>query len=347
MPTRVLKHKVVRRSVFGAGTVALLAVLGVTSIVAWLDWRFRPPSANVDVATLRREVTALRAEHERLRQTLASAKRRDDLLDEQPAGDVSVALPNEFVAGVVIDIVTGWFDKVDVHLRDIRLRKSGTVRARMGLLGRRTVGDYSLGLHLHDVQGRLAPEPPVLTFGGDAVGVALPVQLVGGTGRGTMALTWDSRGLAGPVCGDLAANHVIEGTVVPQHYMARGRLRLSANGGGITVTPEFPGLAMRLRVQPSRRSVQALEDLLRSKGPLCDVATAQGNVERRVLDLVGRGFLVRIPQHFFRAVRLPISVFDDLSLLEQQVRITVRPNSARSTPKAVWLSAKVLVQPLD
>jgi hypothetical protein len=343
----VLKHKVVRRSVFGAGTVALLAVVGVASIVAWLDWRFRPPSSNVDVATLRREVAALRVEHEQLRQSLTNAKRRDDLLDEQPAGDVSVALPNEFVAGVVIDIVTGWFDKVDVHLRDIRLRKSGTVRARMGLLGRRTVGDYSLGLHLHDVQGRLAPEPPVLTFGGDAIGVALPVQLVGGIGRGTMALTWDSRGLAGPVCGDLVANHVIEGTVIPQRYMARGRLRLSANGGGITATPEFPGLAMRLRVQPSRRAVQALEDLLRSKGPLCDVATSQGNVERRVLDLVGRGFLVRIPQHFFRAVRLPISVYDDLSLLEQQVRITVRPNTARITPQAVWLSAKVLVQPLD
>lgn len=347
MPTRVLKHKVVQRSVFGVGTVGLLALLGVVGIVGWLDWRFRPPSADVDVVALRQEVGTLRAEHERLRQTLARAQRRDDLFDQQPEGDVGVALPTAFVAGVVIDIATGWFDKVDVHLRDIRLRKSGSVRARMGLLGRRTVGDYTLDLHLRDVQGRLEPEPPVLTFGGDAIGVALPVQLVGGTGRGTMALTWDSRGLAGPVCGDLVANHVIEGTVVPQRYMARGRLRLSTSGGGITVLPEFPGLALRLRVQPSRRSVQALEDMLQSKGPLCDIATSQGNVERRILELVGRGFLVRVPQHFFRTVRLPISVYDELSLLQQQVRITVRPNAARITPEAVWLSARVQVQPLD
>jgi hypothetical protein len=214
----------------------------------------------------------------------------------------------------------------------------------MRFLGTRTVGDYTLRLHLADVQGRLEPEAPELAFGGNSIGVILPVRLTGGDGRGTLTLDWNSRGLAGPICGDLAATHAIGGTVVPQRYVARGRLRLVAEAGHVSAIPEFPGLAMRLRVRPSAKSVQAMEALLASKGPLCDIATSKGNVEQRMLDLLGRGFLVRIPQHFFRAVRLPIALEEELAFRDQRVGISVVPHTARITSRAVWLSANVNVQ---
>lgn len=343
MPRRVLRNKVVRRSVLGVGGIVFLTLLGVGGIVAWLNWRFRPPTASVDTTALRREVLALRAEHDSLRTTLLEAQGKSDLLDRRPSGDVVVALPTPFVAGVVTDVVTGWFDEVDLHLRNIRVQKTGTVRTRLGFLGRRTVGDYTVKLHLLDVQGRLKPEIPVLTFGGDSVGVAMPVRLVGGAGHGRLALDWDARGLAKPICGDLAAEHAIEGTVLPQRYMARGRLHLTASAGGIMADPEFPGLSMRLLVRPSAASVQAMEALLESKGPLCDLATSKGNVERKIMELVGRGFLVKIPQKFFRPVRLPISLQEEISMLDKKVAITATPDTLIITPQAVWLSANVAV----
>jgi hypothetical protein len=344
MPPRVLQHKVVRRSVFGAGTIALIMLLGVVCTVAWLDWRYRPPAAKENAAALREEVMRLRQEHDALRTALIDTQGRDALLEQAPQGDVVVALPTAFVSSVLHDVVTGWFREVDVHLTNIQLQKAGTVRARMRFLGTRTVGDYTLRLHLADVQGRLEPESPELAFGGNSIGVILPVRLTGGDGRGTLTVDWNSRGLAGPICGDLAATHAIGGTVVPQRYVARGRLRLVAEAGHVSAIPEFPGLAMRLRVRPSAKSVQAMEALLASKGPLCDIATSKGNVEQRMLDLLGRGFLVRIPQHFFRAVRLPIALDEELAFRDQRVGITVVPHTARITSRAVWLSANVNVQ---
>jgi hypothetical protein len=343
MSRRILQHRVVRRSVVGVAAVAGLVLLGIGAFAAWLDWRFQAPAAAADVAQLRRELVTLRADHAALGRTLIDAQGRSDLLGDQPSGDVVIALPTAFVAGVVTDVVTGWFNEVDVHLRDIRLQKAGTVRARVGLLGRRTLGDYMVRLHLADVRGRLEPEIPVLTFGGDSIAVTLPVRLTGGEGRGRISFDWDARGLARPVCGDLAAEHAIEGTVVPQRYLARGRLHLAASAGGIIADPEFPGLSLRLRVRPSAASVQSLETLLASKGPLCDLATSAGNVEGRIMELVGRGFVVKIPQQFFRPVRLPISLEQELSLLDRSVGITVTPAAVRVTPQAVWLSANVAV----
>lgn len=344
MARQLLKHKAVRRSAIGLGGVAFLVLLGLGLIVGWLNWRYRPPTAAVDTARLREEVAALRLLHDTLRTTLVDAQNESDLLDRRPSGDIVIALPTPFVSGVVTDVVTGWFDEVDIHLRNIRLQKSGTVRTRLGFLGRRTVGDYTVRLHLLDVQGRLKPEAPVLTFGGDSIGVEMPVRLVGGIGHGRLALDWDSRGLARPICGDLEAEHAIDGTVMPQRYMARGRLHLSASEGGILADPMFPGLAMRLLVRPSAASVRAMEELLQSKGPLCDIATAKGNVEAKIMELVGRGFLVRIPQKFFRAVRLPISVQEELPMLDRQIAITATPDTLIITKQAVWLSANISVR---
>lgn len=141
MSRRILQHRVVRRSAVGVAAVAGLLLLGIGAFAAWLDWRFQAPAAAADVAQLRRELVTLRADHAALGRTLIDAQGRSDLLGDQPSGDVVIALPTAFVAGVVTDVVTGWFDEVDVHLRDIRLQKAGTVRARVGLLGRRTLGD--------------------------------------------------------------------------------------------------------------------------------------------------------------------------------------------------------------
>ena len=344
MPKRVLTKRGVRRSIFGLGSAALLAGLAVAATIGWLNWRYQPPTAAMNVAEMRAEVDSLREQRDSLQTRLVDAQNQSDLLDRRPSGDVLIALPTAFVSSIMTDVITGWFHEVDLRLRNLHVGKDGTVKARLGVLGRRTVGDYALRIHIVEVTGRLEPDPPQLTFGGDSIGIVLPVRLVGGEGHGELTFDWDSRGLARAVCGDLTAERPIAGTVMPQRYIARGRLQLSASEGGVLADPEFPGLAMRLRIRPSPASLRALEILLESKGPLCDIATSKGNVETKVLELVGRGFLVKIPQKFFRPLRLPISVQEELPMLDRQVSLTATPDTLVITKQAVWISANVAVR---
>ena len=105
-----------------------------------------------------------------------------DLLDRRPPGDVVIALPTPFVDAVVRSVVTGWFHDVDLRLPRMRVRKAGEVKARLGILGRRTVGSYDLDVVLDKVRGRLQPEAPTLAFGGDTIRISVPVRVAAGTG---------------------------------------------------------------------------------------------------------------------------------------------------------------------
>jgi hypothetical protein len=317
---------------------ALLALGGGAWLVARLS---RPDYAAVDADALRDEIATLTSSRDSLRALAVARIDADPLLRRRPDGDVAVALPAPFVQGLVQDIIAGWFHEVELHFGNLRVAKAGEVRARLGIFGRRQVGRYALRLHLDDVRGRLEPGPPVLRFADDTIGLAVPVRLMGGEGRGTIAFDWDSRGVANAVCGDLAAERRIEGTVRPADYVARGRLRLLTRGDTVLVDPAFPALSLRLFVQPSRRSVAMLQALLESKGRLCDVALEKAQVEQRLLELVGRGFTVRVPQRFFRPVRLPFAIDTAVSLPDRAVRLTVSPAATVVSPAGIWLGARV------
>jgi hypothetical protein len=236
-----------------------------------------------------------------------------------------------------------------VHLRNLTVQKAGDVKASLRFLGRRQVGSYTLRLVLADVRGRLASGTPRLTFARDAaradrIDIALPVRLEGGTGRGTAAFTWDAKGLARGVCHDMQTEQPIEGTVTPANYEARGFLRLRAAKDGLLIMPTFPDLSMRLMVQPSARSVAALETLLTSQGKLCNFAVEKANVETRILELVGRGFEVRIPQRFFRAVRVPIAIDGTVPIAGTKLLLSAIPDTLVLSPQAVWLAARVEIK---
>ena len=139
----------------------------------------------------------------------------------------------------------------------------------------------------------------------------------------------------------MSAERPIDGTVTPAQYEARGYLRLRATPSGLLITPTFPDLAMRLMVRPSARSVAALDTLLSSQGKLCNFAVEKAGVEGRILELVGRGFEVRIPQRFFRAVRVPITIDGAVPIAGTKLLLSATPDSLVLTPQAVWLAARV------
>lgn len=323
-----------------AGLVVLVAVPAVALMA--LGLRFRPKSEREDTATVQREIESLTRARDSLRIIVYDAAATSDLLDGRPPGDIVIALPTPFVDAVVRGVVTGWFHDVDLRLPRMRVRKEGEVKARLGFLGRRTVGAYNLDVVLNNVRGRLQPDVPTLSFGGDTIKMSVPVRVAAGTGVARVTAEWASKGLAGPVCGDLSVTRDVTGQVRARSYVARGRIVLSATNGQINADPAFPALAMRIFIDPSRSSVAALDSVLAIKRGLCKFAMDRARASDRILELVGRGFNVKIPQRFFRPIRLPVAVETEVPVGKREVPLTVTASGLSVTPSTVWIAANVV-----
>lgn len=331
------------RRKIGIALATLIAVplLAVAALVVYLQ----PGLPNASARTVEREIARLTRERDSLRILVGEAAERSALLAGRPAGDVLIGLPTPFVEALVQDIVTGWFEDVDVTLRNLRVHKAGDVRARLGILGRRRVGSYDMDLTIDEVRGNLRAGVPSLSFDGRGIGVVLPVRVTGGAVAATIAIEWESKGLAGPVCGDVGATRAITGSVRAEQYMARGRIKLTASDGMLIADPEFPELAVRLFVDPAAASVAVLDSLLATKGGLCGIAVEKAKASERIQLLVARGFQVRIPQKFFRPVRLPIAIERSVPMQSGAITLAVQPSELKVTPATVWLAADVAIVP--
>lgn len=326
-----------RRLLLGGATAVIVALI----TVAIMALRFRPKWEREDAGTVMREIATLTRQRDSLRAIVYDAASLSDLLDQRPAGDVVIGLPTPFVEAIVRSVVTGWFRDVDLRLPRMRVRKQGEVKARLGVFGRRTVGGFELDVRLDDVRGRLQPAVPRMTFGGNIIRADVPVRLVSGTGVAHITLDWVSKGVAGPVCGNMTMAHNVTGQVRPGSYLARGRIVLNAVDGVVLADPDFPELAIRLFVDPSRASVAVLDSILATRGGLCGAAIRRSNVSRRIQELVARGFTVKIPQRFFRAISLPVAVQRTVPVAGADVALDVRPSGIVVTSSAVWLAAAV------
>lgn len=323
--------------------IAMVAVsLGVAVVaVVAVARSFRPRWEREDPDAVRREIASLTRQRDSLRVVVFDAAATSDLLDSQPVGDIVIGLPTPFVETIVHSVVTGWFHEVDLRLPRMRVRKSGTVKARLGLLGKRTVGEFSLDIVLDDVRGRLEPGEPTMTFGGDEIQLAVPVRVAAGTGTARVTAEWVSKGVAGPVCGNMTVTHEVTGQVRAKQYVARGSILLSAVDGAVLADPDFPSLAIRLFVDPSRRSIAVLDSVLASRGGLCGFAVDRSRASERIQALVGRGFRVTIPQRFFRPIRLPVAVETSVPVQDRQVALQVTASGLAVTSSTVWIAAGV------
>ncbi|MDZ7631134.1 MAG: hypothetical protein U5K74_07240 [Gemmatimonadaceae bacterium] len=321
-------------------TLAVVVVVPAVTL-AVVAARFRPKWEREDPATVRREVAMLTKQRDSLRVRVLDAASTSDLLDERPAGDIVIGLPTPFVDAMVQSVIAGWFNEVELRLPQMRVRKSGDVRAKLGIFGRRKVGEFNLDIVLDDVRGRLQPDAPTLKFGGDVISLAVPVRLAGGTGVARVKAEWISTGITSSVCGNMTVTHDVTGQVRARNYMARGRIVLSAVEGTVRADPDFPDLAIRLFVDPSRASVAALDSILDARGGLCGYAVDRSRASERIQALVARGFRVKIPQRFFRQISLPVAVETSVPVQNRDVQLEVTPNGLAVTASTVWIAADV------
>ena len=315
-------------------------VLVPAAAVGFLAVKYRPRASREDPVAVAREIASLKAQRDSLVARGDTLVKNAELLQRIPSGDVLIGLPTPFVDQLVRDIITGWFHDVELHLKGLRVRKAGEVKAKM-VVKKRTIGSYDLDLTLDDVRGKLQPGEPKLSFGGDIIRIALPLRVASGSGKATIKFVWDSKGMASPVCGELAATREVSGTVRRADYDVQGRMVLSAVSGALMADPDFPELAVRLFIDPSPESVKVLEDLLATKGGACGIAVGKAKVGDRVLGLVDKGFLVKIPQKFFRPLRLPIAVETSVPMQDNRMALKVTPSGLAVTSAAIWLGANV------
>lgn len=331
-----------KRWILGVGTTLLVLVI---SAIGVLGYRYRPRAAREDPAAVLREIQMLTTVRDSLRTQVYASFAGSERLRGRPAGDIVIGLPAPFVEAVLREVILGWFHDVDLRLPPIRVRKAGELKARVSVLGRRTLGAYALEVNLRDVRAHLQPGAPTMRFSGDGLGLELPVRLAGGSGIARVKIDWASKGIAGPVCGDLSADREVTGQVRPMLYNTRGRIQLAAKDGRILADPAFPGLALRIFVDPAPRSIAILDSLLTSKGGLCGVALGKARASERIQELIGRGFNVKIPQRFFRPVQLPIAFETALPIQDRALALQVKASALVTTPSFVWMGANVSLVP--
>jgi hypothetical protein len=252
------KRRRVRRLLFLLVLGAL--VVGGVSALKW--WRERTRAARIAALVRRRDA---------LRERLAALAAKDPVLAAAPAADVLLGVPEGVGARLIDGIATGFFGETRLELHDLRVRKSGRARAKT-LFGRVTPGFYALDLRIHEIRGVLAAQAPKVSFEGQKITLAVPVRVTEGEGRGTLAFRWDSRGLAGAVCGDFRTRVTVAGTVVPQTYVARGWFDVALADGTLVAQPAFPNLKFRIRVEPTPETWREVDRVIGERGAGCRAA---------------------------------------------------------------------------
>jgi hypothetical protein len=247
-------------------------------------------------------------------------------------------VPERAGAEILRHLIGGFLKQVEVELRDLRFRKSGPIRVKP-LIGRMRAGTYALDLHIHEVEGVLEAGAPKVRYGAGRVGVELPVRIARGEGRATLRFRWDSKGVAGAVCGDSPSASPY-GHGRPRTYPVRGVSPWTSTGVA-RATPSFPDLEINLKIEPAPESWEALDRVLRQRGFQCRAALAKADVPRLVRRLLDRGFEVKVPLGILRPLRFPAGLQREVTLGGATHELRVTPRQLLVAPRVVWYAADV------
>jgi hypothetical protein len=304
----------------------LFALLAVGATFAWRAWQRES------------RLAGLRETRRVLREELAALRGRDPLVATAPEGEVLLGVPENAGATLLRHLTAGPLHRVEVELRNLAVRKSGSVRVKL-LFGRMTAGTYALDLRIHKVKGVLEAGAPRLDYVGGRVGVEVPVRVAQGEGRGTLRFRWNSKGVANAVCGDFAVRIPVAGTVVPHTYPVKGSFGLDLSEGTLVASPSFPDLKVNLKIDPAQETWEAFERVLGERGFQCRAALKKADVPDLVRRLFDKGFDVKVPQKIFRPLRLPAGLETDLALAGATYAVRITPRELKVAPHVVWYAA--------
>lgn len=279
-----------------------------------------------EILSLEKELDGLRTRAE----TLSGSASWAQGLPEAP---LVIGLPTALAADIIRRVTAGFADRLTIELKNLKVRKDGRLKKVI------TLGDYSLRITINRVTARLKTGRPEITFGGNAVAVALPVDVDSGDWRATLNFKWDGKNISGAVCGDLDITQEMTGGVRPDRYDVAGALKLTASPRQILARPDFPPLRLRLRVEPSEESWAAARKILDDKTGVCGFVLDRVNVMGTVRRLLDKGFVVRLPTEKIKPVALPVGLNPSFSVGGEKQAMGITVSELAVTPQMIWLGA--------
>lgn len=287
----------------------------------------------------------LQHEHERLHTQLEERLKAEPLVAQVEAqpGDVVLAVRTGFAGTLVREVAGRYLDRVKLDLENLRVDKDGELEAGTPF-GKMKVGDWSVRLLIHHVEGVLRGGPPkVQVQGTNRVRVTLPVRVEEGHGQATLRFQWDPRSLAKLVCDDFEAVQRVQGRVLPREYSLAGSFVLDAEGGRLTARPRFADQEFRLKVELTDGTWAEVRRALegQDRPGRCGLAMKPDDVLRKLHELVDDGFDVPLPRRLYRSVSLPAGLRESVTVADRKVELVVRPHELRVTPDIVWYAADV------
>jgi hypothetical protein len=312
----------------------LVAGAGVLGFLRVREARARGPAPTAA------DLQALTEERRKAQDELRAVLDAHDVLDfaHAPAGGVLVGVPTRFVEQLVDQMVRGLFSQVRLRLSGIKAHHEGDVKAKV--LFTQKVGRFILDVNVTDIDALLQPSEPTLRFGGDTIGIRLPVTVAEGRGRGTVRFQWKGKGLAGAVCGDMDVSPDVSSRVKPASYTVAGEFRLAAEGDTVMARPHIGALTLKIVLQPTEATWATLaatvEDVKEDKNGICRRAIKNVDVRSIVEKIIRKGFEVKLPANLLEPIALPAAVEHTIDLQGRTVTLDARPVGLRVTPKMLW-----------
>jgi hypothetical protein len=284
---------------------------------------------------MRAKLQALDQEIPALRAKLGEAVAKDRRLQGMPTDGVRVGVPTALARTLIQRVVAGFVDSVTLRLSNIGVHTGGKIKKVV------TIGQYDLDVKIEEVTGRLKTGRPEVTFGGDMVSLALPVQVASGSGTANIDFAWDGKNVSGAVCGDMKINENVGGSVKPSQYPVSGALLLTTTTQQILASPKFPVIKVKLKVEPSPESWAIVQGILDSKGGVCGFVIDKVNIKGVLEGLLGKGFDVTLPTEKLKPMAVPVGIAPTMTVRDQAITIEVTVGHLAITQEMIWLGADV------
>jgi hypothetical protein len=305
-----------------------------------------PPPEHTTPAEALEDPALLRVEHARLHRTLSEHLAQHPVLGQVMAsrGDVAFVLPSGLFSMLGEEIAMRYLDRVVLALEGIRVDKDGEVHSKT-VLGKVHSGDWKLRVDLDRVRGVLRAGRPRIALGeGGRISVSVPVRIEQGQGQAELQFAWDSRGLANVVCRDFDVRETVGGGVVKETHDLEGQVTLRADGDDLQLLPRFER-RHRIHVTPSAEAWASVEKALDRQDKLfrCGLALKQNTVLARLQEVVGKGFVVKLPESLFRQVRLPSVLARTVRVADREVTVSALETVLITQPRQAMLALRLRI----
>lgn len=263
----------------------------------------------------------------------------DRRIQSLPKDDIVISVPTSFLQTVVGRVFTDVVSHITLRLSGIRAHVAKSVRKVV------KVGEFTVDVEITEVVAKLRPGQPDLKFGSDQVLMSLPLEIASGHGEAIIHFIWDGKNVADLACGDMDITQKVSGDVIPAKYELTGALKLGIRGRHVVGRLEFPETKLRIRVNPSKESWDAINAILDEKKGVCGWVLDKVNVPKLLENMTEvKGFNVRLPLDKIKPFVVPSGVSDSLTVAGKSLFVDAQTTLLRIDPDATWYGAGVAIK---